>query len=422
MWYSILRCGIIEEMKNKRLKIGLFVACILGGLIFANTIVSYSPKAYDYDDFLKHHAGQERPFTLLKKVQASLKAGYVDPELEDQELEYGAIEGMLASLDDPYTRFIRPKNYKEMKIRMEGAFFGIGIHIGIRDKQLMVISPIAGTPADKAGLKAKDKIMNIDGTSTKGMGLTDAVSIIRGPKGSKVVLGVISAGDKNVRDVAIVRDKIDINVVDKKELFDESIGYIRLTSFENQNAPYEMQKAIQELERDNMDALIVDLRNNGGGLLRNAIDIANMFMSTGDIVHTIDRNGNKETQRVYNAGTLFPDKPLVLLINGGSASASEILAGAIKDNKRGIILGEHSFGKASVQRVINLDDGSAILMTVAKYYTPDGTDISEKGINVDIEVGIPTANIEAAKQPDYEYTYENDPQLQAAIEEIKKLI
>jgi carboxyl-terminal processing protease len=353
-------------------------------------------------------------FYLLETVKEHLKSDYVKRDLEDRELEYGAIKGMLKSLDDPYTRFVEPKGYKEMKVRMSGEFYGIGIHIGIRHERLTVIAPISGTPADKAGLKSLDRIMEIDGLSTDGMSLEEAVSKIRGKKGSEVILGIQRLPDKNIFDAPIVRDKIDIKAVDKKEVFEDKIGYIKLSTFESQKALFEFTNALVELKEKNIEALIVDLRSNGGGLLRNAISIASLLMDRGDVVHTVDRYGSKTTKRVSGRAK-YSNKPLYVLVNEGSASASEILAGAIKDNDRGTIIGKQTFGKASVQKILNLPDGSAVLYTIAKYFTPEMTDITEKGIAVDIEVEIPSKNIEMFKDENYVYTYDTDPQLQEAI-------
>lgn len=364
----------------------------------------------------------DREFELLKIVKYHVKNGYVDKNLDDKKLEYGAIEGLLRALDDPYTRFMEPKNTKEMETRMQGAFFGIGIHIGMKKDQLTVISPIMGTPAQKAGLKAMDKIVSIDGLSTKGMGLSEAVSKIRGEKGSKVAIGILRTGRDDAFTVEIIRDKIEINAIDKKEVFKNQVGYIRLTTFENHNAALEMNKALRELSKQKIEALVLDLRFNGGGLLSNAITIASMFIEDGAIVHTVDRDKNKLTERA-NRNVIF-SKPLVVLVNEGSASASEILAGAIKDNGRGQLVGMHTFGKASVQRILNLPDGSSVLYTTAKYLTPSGTDITKTGISVNVEIQIPTDDIKEMEKPDYEYSYDKDVQLQKAIEialtEIKK--
>jgi carboxyl-terminal processing protease len=359
-------------------------------------------------------------FALLGTVKQYVKTEFVNKNVEDTKMEYGAIKGLLSALGDPYTRFVEPKNFEEMKVRMKGEFFGIGIHIGMKQDQLTVIAPIAGTPADKAGLKAMDSIIKIDGKTTEGLSLEEAVTHIRGPQGTPVVLNIFRKGNKIPFDVSIKRDRIEIKAVDKVEVFRGNIGYIRLNTFESQKATDEVEKAIEDLNKKQVQGLVLDLRNNGGGLLRNAIQITGLFIARGDVVHTVNRDGKRDTESVYGKAKFTP--PMVVLLNEGSASASEILAGAIKDNNRGRLIGMHSFGKASVQRVINLPDRSAVLLTISKYLTPNGTDISAKGITVNVESQIPTESIEIAKKPNWEYTYEWDTQLQTALNEVEKEI
>jgi carboxyl-terminal processing protease len=353
-------------------------------------------------------------YDLLKKVTEEIKTKFYKKKLNDKKLEYGAIKGMLDALDDPYTSFIEPDSYQEMKMKLNGHFDGIGIHIGMYKKRLTVIAPIPGTPAEKAGLMALDTIMKIDRQDTEKMSLMDAVHKIRGKKGSKVVLGVKRNNSPDILDIAITRNTIDINAVEKTEVFKEKIGYVRLVSFENKNAVWEMRKALKSLMKKNIETLILDLRFNGGGLVSNAIGIARLFLTDNDIMHTIDRNGLVYTEHVY--GDAYYTGPLIVLINEASASSSEILAGALKDNKRATIMGKKSFGKATVQNIIEMGDGSAVKYTIAKYQTPAGVDISETGITVNIEINIPTENIKQMYKDDYLYTYETDYQLQKAIE------
>jgi carboxyl-terminal processing protease len=277
-----------------------------------------------------------------------VKNDYVHKDLDDQKLVYGSIRGMLDSLDDPYTRFMEPKSYKEMRVRMSGSYSGIGIYIGIKDKLLTAISPIDDTPAKKAGLKAGDNILKIDGKDTKDMALDEAVSLIRGPEKSKVKLNIYRLGWKEPKDFDIPRAKIVIKSAVAKVL-NGNIGYIKLNTFENVAAAREFEKALRDL-RDT-DGLIIDVRGNGGGLLQNAIDIGSMFIATpGMIVQTVDREGRRE--QLESTGRVLWTKPVVMLINEGSASASEILAGALRDNKVATLVGVHSFGKASVQNEI----------------------------------------------------------------------
>ncbi len=354
-------------------------------------------------------------WALLWQVIDIVKAHFVNKDIQTEDLIQGAIEGSLKALNDPYSRYLPPKGFSEMKIRLDGELQGIGIEIGIKDDHLMVISPIEGTPASKAGLQPLDQILKVDGESMEGISLQEAVSKIRGTVGSKVILTILRSGQEKPFDVEIIRDVIKISSVDKTQRFDGNIGYVRLVTFESKAAYDELEEAVAKLDKPKkLDALILDLRYNGGGLLDNAVKISSYFMDEGAVVHTVNREGSRETLSIKNGGVKFK-RPLVVLINHASASASEILAGAIQDHKRGVILGQKSFGKASVQNIFPLADGSAVLITVAKYLTPNGSDITEKGIVPNIEVEIPTANLEKMRQPGYVYTYDDDLQLQEAL-------
>ena len=363
---------------------------------------------------------------VFMQVLELVKSDYVEKKVDDQKLIYGAIKGMLDSLDDPYTRFMEPKPFREMQMRMKGSYSGIGIYIGIKDKKITVISPIPDTPASKAGLRSGDTIVSIDGKLTRDMGLEEAVSMIRGEKGTTVKLGIVKRGQKEKRDHSIVRDNIVVKSVEYKMLPDK-IGYIKLNTFENINAGSEIRKALNESISKGAKGLILDVRNNGGGLLSNAADIAGMFLKKDDIiVFTVDREGRREAMR--SSGERIWQGPLVMLINEGSASASEILAGAVRDNNYGTLVGYHTFGKASVQSVRQLPDNSAVLLTVAKYLTPSGHDISKKGIYPDIEVrtGRERDNGESGedeKEPEFpDEDNEKDVQMDKAVEVIKGMI
>ena len=357
----------------------------------------------------------EHKLEVFLQVLTLVKNQFVEKELDDTKLVYGSIRGLLDALDDPYSRFMEPKSYKEMRIRLRGSYSGIGIYIGIKEKQLTVISPIPGTPADKSGLKAKDKILAVDGKSTKDMSLEEAVSLIRGPRGSKVKLKIMRRKFKEPKVIPIKRDKIVIKSTEFKML-DSQIAYIKLNTFEKQRAPIEMKNAIYQARKKKAQGLILDLRNNGGGLLDNAIQIGSMFIKSGAIVQTVDREGMREVK--YSTGNLLWWQPMVVLINGASASASEILAGALRDNKVATIVGTKSFGKASVQSVRVLQDNSALLLTIAKYLTPNGDDISKKGIEPDVVIEIPTAEAEVQRLEDEEI----DIQLDKAKEVLRSII
>ena len=301
-----------------------------------------------------------------------------------QEESYEAIKGMLASLDDPYTRFLDPKEFKEMRIDTSGELMGVGIQLSLdKDtKELIVVSPIEGTPASRAGVQSQDVIVSIDGAPTKGMTTADAVKLIRGPEGTSVVLGLRRKGE--ILNVPLTRARIEINAV-KSALNTAAngsrIGYIRLKQF-NANASREMRAAIQDLEGQGAQGYVLDLRSNPGGLLEASIDIARQWLNKGTIVSTRTREGIRDIRRA--TGSAITDKPMVVLIDQGSASASEILSGALQENERAQLVGQKTFGKGLVQAVRGLSDGSGMTVTIAKYLTPNGTDIHKNGIQPDI--------------------------------------
>ncbi|WP_049749483.1 S41 family peptidase [Synechococcus sp. CC9902] len=298
---------------------------------------------------------------------------------------YEAIRGMLASLNDPYTRFLDPKQFKEMRIDTSGELMGVGIQLSLdkATKKLVVVSPIEGTPASRAGVLSKDVIVSIDGKSTEGMNTEDAVKLIRGPEGSAVILG-LRRGDELI-DVPLTRARIEINAVSYKlntTRDQHKVGYIRLKQF-NANAAKEMREAAKALEAQDVDGYVLDLRGNPGGLLEASIDIARQWLNEGIIVSTRTREGIRDVRRA--TGSAITDKPLVVLIDQGSASASEILSGSLQDNGRAQLVGQKTFGKGLVQAVRGLSDGSGLTVTIAKYLTPKGTDIHKNGIEPDIK-------------------------------------
>ena len=298
---------------------------------------------------------------------------------------YEAIRGMLASLNDPYPRFLDPKQFKEMRIDTSGELMGVGIQLSLdkATKELVVVSPIEGTPASRAGVQSKDVIVSIDGKSTEGMNTEDAVKLIRGPEGSAVILG-LRRGDELI-DVPLTRARIEINAVSYKlntTRDQHKVGYIRLKQF-NANAAKEMREAAKALEAQDVDGYVLDLRGNPGGLLEASIDIARQWLNEGIIVSTRTREGIRDVRRA--TGSAITDKPLVVLIDQGSASASEILSGSLQDNGRAQLVGQKTFGKGLVQAVRGLSDGSGLTVTIAKYLTPKGTDIHKNGIEPDIK-------------------------------------
>lgn len=334
-----------------------------------------------------------------------------DDQIKDDDDATVAIETMLASLNDRYTRFLDKDEFAEEGRSIKATLYGIGIQIGVRDDKLVVISPIDDTPADKAGLKANDEIQEIDGKNTKGMSVKEAADLIRGEKGTKVHL-IIKRDDKAPKDYFIMRDEIKLKSVSENNPFNipvpANIGYIKLSTFLSSNASQEIQNALKD--ESSKSGYILDLRSNPGGLLSNAIRIADMFLEDGSIVSTVDRDGYKEVR--YSSPSVVTNKPLVLLINGGSASASEILSGALKDNKRAVLIGERSFGKGLVQEINQLPGGSGVNITTQRYLTPNDTDINKKGIEPDINVELTEDNAKAKQ----------DPQLQKAISVMQEMI
>ncbi len=333
-----------------------------------------------------------------------------DNVLRTEEDAYVAIDTMIASLNDPYTKFLDPKAFADETGSIKGSLKGIGIQIGVKDGKLMVIAPIEDTPAEKAGLLADDEILSIDGKSTKGITVDKAADLIRGEEGTQVTL-VVKRKDLEPKTYTITRAEIEIKSVSQKIpdniSMPNDIGYIRLSSFISRNAAKEFSDILTN--SPDKKAFIVDLRSNPGGLLSNAIYISDMFLDGGAIVSTVDRDGYKETQRASKG--VLTTKPLVVILNKGSASASEIFSGAMKDNKRAVLVGTQSFGKGLVQEINKLPDNAGINITIQKYLTPNGTDIHKKGITPDIVVDLTDENIKN----------KDDVQLKKAIDVAKSL-
>jgi carboxyl-terminal processing protease len=348
-------------------------------------------------------------FRVFLEVYDLVKMEYVEKKVDDQKLVKGAIDGMLSMLDDPYTRYIAPDEFKQMNEEREGSFSGIGIQIGTRDNKLTVIAPIEDTPAWRAGLKAGDWIKAIDGKNTETMVVDDAVKLIRGKEGTAIKLLIYREDSKKTLDISVTRGKIENKVV-KYKMIKNNIGYLRLTTFMQNNSPEEMKNAINTLKKQGMSALIFDIRSNPGGLLPNAVDIGSLFVSEGPIVRIVDRDGKEEKLNASGRIALDKNTPMAVLIDGGSASASEIVAGTLKDNQRAVLIGTRTFGKGLVQTVHNLSNGSGIAITTNKYLTTKGTDINKKGIDPDILVTVPK---EVLDKP---YSESLDVQLQKAIE------
>jgi len=320
---------------------------------------------------------------LFGEVLEKINSEYVD-EVNPSESMDSAINGLLQSLD-PYSAYMSPENFDEMQTETSGKFGGLGIEVSMESGVVKVISPIDDTPASKAGIKAGDYIIKIDNTQVQGKSLSEAVDLMRGEVGSPIELTIRRRGEKKALTFNIIREIIQIRSV-KADLLEKNIGYIRLTSF-NENSSKQIKKEIKKLEKNNnVKSYILDLRNNPGGLLSQAIKISDFFLDNGEIVSTKSRKNSENQKWFASKGDITNGKTLIVMINYGSASASEIVAGALKDHKRAIIVGEKSFGKGSVQSIIPLKNKGAIRLTVAKYYLPSGKSISEVGVLPDIEI------------------------------------
>lgn len=338
-------------------------------------------------------AGIYKNLELFASVIEIVRKHYIK-EMQPQELIYGALHGLLGSLD-PYSQFMEPKDYKEMKVETKGEFGGLGIEITVRDGILTVITPIEDTPASRAGLQPGDKIVKIAEETTKNITVNQAVEKLRGKPGTSVHLTILRAGEKEFLEFDLVRDVIQIVSVKETRMLPDSIGYVRLAQFQEKTAE-EFARALETIEKENPRGFILDLRYNPGGLLSSAIAVADCFLPAGKvIVQTVGREDRVEMEVKATGGKKFPEVPMVVLINEGSASGSEIVAGALRDNQRAVLVGVKSFGKGSVQSVLPLRDNSAIRLTTGHYYTASHRKIQDEGIPPDIEVEMTPAQKKA---------------------------
>lgn len=353
---------------------------------------------------------------IFTEVISLVQKNYVE-EVNPKELVKGAINGMLNSLD-PHSSFMTPEVYKEMQVDTRGEFGGIGIQIGIKDNQLTVVAPIEGTPADKAGIKAGDRIIKINGDSTKDTSLQDAVGKMRGPKGTTVTITIKREGLPEEKDFTIVRDIIKIQSV-KSKMLEDGIGYVRISQFQERTGA-DLADALKGLGKENANSLILDIRNNPGGLLNIAVEVSGEFLPPGKMVVSIRGRNVDKGEYATDARRPYYSLPMIVLVNEGSASASEIVAGALQDWSRAIILGTQTFGKGSVQTVIPLSDGSGLRLTTAKYYTPKGKSIQNTGITPDIVVKTKLPKDHpSVREKDLERHLKND---QKKDEEIEKKV
>jgi carboxyl-terminal processing protease len=358
---------------------------------------------------------------LFTEVLSIVQTQYVD-EVPPKDLIYNAIKGTLRGLD-PHSSFLDPDSYKEMQVETSGSFGGLGIEITLKDDILTVVSPIEGTPAYKAGLHTGDRIVKIDGLSTKDMQLPDAVKRMRGKPGTKVTISVVREGWTEPKDFDIVREQIRVQSVRTAELGD-GVEYLKLRQFQEQS-PHDLDAALEKFSKDGMKALILDLRGNPGGLLTAAVEVSEKFIDDGKlVVYTEGRVRNQNMRFSAHAKKGYASMPMVVLINQGSASASEIVAGALQDWGRAMIVGTQSFGKGSVQTIIPLSDGSGLRLTTAKYFTPKGRSIHGKGITPDIVVEVPKEPVTKDRplpSADPLDDLKKDVQLQRALDVVKAM-
>ena len=375
----------IDNMNKKK----FFIVIFLINLIFFPSVNSSESDIYKKID-------------LFGEVLEKINKEYVD-EIDQSKSMDSAINGLLQSLD-PYSAYMSPEIFNEMQTETSGKFGGLGIEVSMESGVVKVISPIDDTPASKAGIKAGEYIVKINNIQVQGKSLSEAVDLMRGPVGSGIELTVRRRGEKKALKFNIVREIIQIQSV-KADLLEKNIGYIRLTSF-NENSDIQIEKQIKKFEKNKeVKAYILDLRNNPGGLLSQAIRISDFFLDNGEIVSTKSRKTSENRKWFAKKGDLTNGKSLIVLINYGSASASEIVAGALKDHKRAILLGENSFGKGSVQSIIPLKNDGAIRLTIAKYYLPSGKSISEVGVSPDIEIVEETNEFRIKTETDNQLNY-----------------
>ncbi len=367
-------------------------------LIISIFFIFFVEKGYSANDEIY------KKIDVFSEVLDKINNEFVD-DIDQNEIMDAAINGVLQSLD-PYSAYLSPEMLKEMQTETSGQFGGLGIEVGMEAGVVKVISPIDNSPADRAGVKAGDYIVKINEIQVQGKSLTEAVEIMRGPVGSEIEITVRRKGVKKALIFNIIREIIKIESV-KSNVLDNTIGYIRLTSF-NENSSDQIKSKIKELNKnEKVKGYILDLRNNPGGLLSQAIKISDFFLDQGEIVSTKGKKSSENKKWFAKDGDLIDGKNLIVLINYGSASASEIVAGALKDHKRAILVGENSYGKGSVQSVIPLQNRGAIRLTISKYYLPSGKSISEVGVTPDIEV--------TEGSDDFKINSENDNQLEFAL-------
>ena len=383
-------------------------------LAFFGCLYGFKANSADFseDDFNRISPFSVRSLWLLRQVRYIIESYQVDADKKpasDEDLLHGAAKGMVEAWKDPYTRFVSPKQLKDEEIELEGHYGGLGMYIGDRDGMVLVISPMEDSPAEKVGLKPKDQIVKIDDEVVIGWTSDRVVQKLRGEPDTKVTLWVRRDGEDELLSFELTREIIKLKSV-RYEMLSDDIGYLKLTQFKHTTAE-ETRTALRDLIKNGMKALILDLRNNGGGLLEGSVKIVSMFVNNGLVVETKGRSQRANEKYFVDKSSYLTSVPMTVLINGGSASAAEIVAGALSDRGRSKLIGEKSFGKGSVQTLFPLTDGSGVYVTIARYYTPSGKLIDHVGLSPDIEV---------KGEPDRDIS--KDLQLQRAITEVKKLL
>ncbi|MEB3213547.1 MAG: S41 family peptidase [Leptolyngbyaceae bacterium] len=400
------------------------VGTVVGGLHLSRSQAFFQDSPKDLVDEVWQLVDRTYVDATFNQVDwQAVRRDYLERDYSDREDAYEAIREMLEQLDDPYTRFMDPQEFRNMQIDTSGELTGVGIQLAQDEEtnELIVVSPIEDTPAFSAGVLAGDIITQIDDQSTQGMDINEAVNLIRGPVNSDVTL-TVRRGSREI-EFEIVRARIEIHPVRyeyRSEAGLGNLGYIRLTQF-SANAAEEMEEAINDLEGQGVDGYILDLRSNPGGLLQSSIEIAEMWINEGRIVSTVNRQGISDEQ-FADGDSFLTDKPLVVLVDGGSASASEILSGALQDQGRATLIGTQTFGKGLVQSVRPLGDGSGLAITVAKYLTPDGRDINEAGIAPDIVVELSEEQVEFLSENREQIGTSSDPQYSSALDALNQQI
>lgn len=395
--------------KYRRILILAFTALALAGFLYG-----YKAQSADFSeaDINRISPFNFRSLWLLRQVRYIIESYQVDADTKpakEEDLLHGAARGMVEAWKDPYTRFVSPSQLKDEEIELEGKYGGLGMYIGDRDGQILVISPMEDSPAERAGLKPKDQIVKVDNEVVVGWTSDRVVQKLRGEPNTKVTVWVRREGEDELLEFNITREIIKLHSV-RYEMLSDDIGYLKLTQFKHSTAD-ESRNAVRDMLRQGMRALILDLRNNGGGLLDASVKVSSMFLRDGLIVSTKGRSERANEKYYADKNYYQTNLPMTVLINGGSASASEIVAGALNDRGRAKLIGEKSFGKGSVQTLFPLTDGSGVYVTIARYYTPSGKVIDHVGLSPDIEV---------KGEPDRDKT--KDAQLQRAITEVKRLM